>query len=69
MPEYWFVVKPQHDALYEALRRVVAVRPGYHVVMERRSRTAAAVPMERRTSKVWQGDEMLIAEWSGDGGA
>jgi hypothetical protein len=65
MPEYWFVVKPQHDALYEALRRVVAVRPGYHVIIERRSPEGPRVPTERRTSKVWEGDEILIAERPG----
>jgi hypothetical protein len=62
MPEYWFVVKPEHEELYEALRRVVGGRTRYHVVKERRARGSAPPAGERRTSKVWEGDEMLIAE-------
>ena len=63
MPEYWFIVKPGYGALYETLRRVVADRPGYHVIRDRRSTGAASrEDRERRTSKVWHGDEMTIAE-------
>jgi hypothetical protein len=64
MPEYWFVVKPGNAALYDALRRAVAGRPGYHVINERRSAGPAPIGSERRTCHVWEGDEMLIAERS-----
>ena len=63
MPEYWFIVKPEHHELYETLRQVVARRPGYHVVKERRvAHTAPPGGEERRTATVWEGDEMMIAE-------
>ena len=68
MPEYWFIVKPEHGALYETLRRVVAGRPGYHVIQDRRAAGASSREGERRTSKVWEGDEMTIAERRGPGG-
>ena len=68
MPEYWFVVKPDKRDVYEALRRVVARRPGFHIIIDRRTRQGVPPGEERRTAQVWEGDEMLIAETaSGEG--
>jgi hypothetical protein len=66
MPEYWFVVKPGNGDLYDALSTAVAGRPGYHVINERRSAHAVPPGRERRTCRVWEGEEMLIAERSDD---
>jgi hypothetical protein len=64
--EFWFVVDPGNDQLYEALERVLAGRPGLHVVRNRRSPDAGRAPGgERRKARVWKGDELVIAEDEG----
>ena len=64
--EFWFVVDRGNDQLYEALERVLAGRPGLHVVWNRRSPDAGRAPGgERRKARVWKGDELVIAEDEG----
>jgi hypothetical protein len=66
--EFWFVVKPGNDQLYAALEHVLAGRPGFHVVLNRRSPDTGAAPgSERRKARVWEGNELVIAEDEDDG--
>ena len=60
--EYWFIVSPRAPELFEALRRVVARNPGFHVIIDRRITSTAPPTAERRRATVWQGDTILIAE-------
>ena len=63
MPEYWFVVDAESEQLYDALRRLLGDRPCYHVIRDRRRGIGDSKGvMERRTARVWRGDEMSIAE-------
>ena len=60
--EYWFVVKPTHEELYQGLRTVLQGRPGIHIIKERRSVTGVGPFGERRLAHVWHGDYLDIAE-------
>jgi hypothetical protein len=60
--EYWFIVSPGAPAILEALRRVVAQNPGFHVIIDRRIASTSPPTIERRRAMVWQGDTILIAE-------
>ena len=50
MVEFWFVVHPANDTVYEALRQVLSGRPGFYVIKE------------RRTANVWVSDLISIAD-------
>ena len=66
MYEYWFVVKPTNEALYEALRTVLTGRPGFHIIRDRRSQTGEPPPGgERRKAQTWRNGEIVIAEREG----
>ena len=62
MSEYWFVVKPTNEPLYEALRMVLTGRQGFHIIKDRRVH-AGDVPAggERRTARTWVADDISIA--------
>jgi hypothetical protein len=60
--DYWFIVSPGAPELFEALRRVVAQNPGFHVIIDRRITSTSPPTTERRRAMVWQGDTILIAE-------
>ena len=60
--EYWFIVSPGASELFEALRRVVAQNPGFHVIIDRRITSTSPPTTERRRAMVWQADTILIAE-------
>ena len=62
MPEYWFVVSPALEDLYEALKTLVADKPGFHVVKDRRLVPGTGPSGERRIAHVWNGDGIIIAE-------
>ena len=62
MSEYWFVIKPTNEALYEALRTVLMGRPGFHIIKDRRTQSGQApVGHERRTARTWAADDISIA--------
>lgn len=65
MPEYWFVIRAENHQLYEALRSVLHKRAGYHLIRERRLHGSSGVDEERRKARVWEADDILIAETSG----
>jgi hypothetical protein len=60
--EYWFIVSPGASELFEALRRVAAQNPGFHVIIDRRLTSTSPPTTERRRAMVWQADTILIAE-------
>lgn len=63
MAEYWFVVKPVNEPLYEALLTVLTGRPGFHIIKDRRAQAGGPPASgERRTAQTWAADEILIAE-------
>jgi hypothetical protein len=65
MREFWFVVHPGNDLLYEALKRVLEGRPGFRIIKDRRSFEDEAgewTGSERRTAHVWASNDVLIAE-------
>jgi hypothetical protein len=64
--EYWFIVSPGAPEIFEALRRVVAQNPGFHVIIDRRIASTSPPTTERRRAMVWQGDTILIAESAKD---
>ena len=64
--EYWFIVSPGAPEIFEALRRVVAQNPGFHVIIDRRIASTSPPTTERRRAIVWQGDTILIAESAKD---
>ena len=62
MPEYWFVISPKLDDLYEALKSILDGRPGFHVIRDRRLLPGTGPSGERRVGYVWEEDGILIAE-------
>ena len=64
MVEFWFVVHPADDTVYEALRQVLSGRPGFYVIKDRRTSegTESWNGDERRTANVWVSDVISIAE-------
>jgi hypothetical protein len=60
--EYWFIVSPGAPEIFEALRRVVAQNPGFHVIIDQRIASTSPPTTERRRAMVWQGDTILIAK-------
>jgi len=65
MAEYWFVIKSGQEALFQALKGVLAARPGFHVVIDRRIGAEGRGPdRDRRAAHVWEAGDMLIARTS-----
>ena len=65
MPEYWFVVNPDDEALFQALTEVLGHKAGFHVIKERRvERRTNSAHSDRRTAHVWQRDALHIARTS-----
>jgi hypothetical protein len=63
MPEYWFVVNPTNEPLYEALCSVLTGRPGFHIIKDRRFHDGEPPPDgERRLAQIWRTDDISIAE-------
>ena len=65
MVEFWFVVRPGNDTVYEALKRVMSGRPGFYVTKDRRRIEAAPgwKGKEHRTANVWDSDVVSVAEY------
>ena len=66
MPRYWIVLPPGSPQLFEALQKACRTRPGWGVLIERRSgQVGQGNGPERRKATVFVGDEMKI-EVEGD---
>ncbi|HET9866157.1 MAG TPA: hypothetical protein VFQ06_02600 [Nitrospira sp.] len=65
MVEFWFVVRPGNDTVYEALKEVMSGRPGFYVTKDRRriEGTEGWNGEEHRTANVWSSDVISIAEY------
>ena len=64
MAEYWFVVPPADESMFEALSSVLKSRPGFYIVKDRRASRNGPWPggADRRTAHVWACDVLQIAE-------
>ena len=65
MAEYWFVVPPADDGMFEALSSVLKSRPGFYIIKDRRASRRPepwSGGMDRRTAHVWGCDVLQIAE-------
>jgi hypothetical protein len=63
MPRYWIVVKPSNAELYRALQTAFRGKAGFEVITDRRSTGRRDwTSEERRKARVWDADEMAIAE-------
>jgi hypothetical protein len=66
MRSFCIVVQRGHEDLYDALREAFQTRPGFYVLLDRRTdrpRSRPRAPRDRRSSRDdWGGAHFLIAE-------
>ena len=65
MPQYWIVLKPEREELYQRLLEVLRGSRDVTVIRDRRS--GSSPDGGRRTALVWQGNGLLIAERGKEG--